>query len=186
MNQVHLIKTPVTPARIAVRFIVSMLLTLGFSLAFYTGAIHWLGAPASSGYSTLPTVFYLSSFPMVAAGGSLGFAISSARTTPVRRRLMIPLLFGALFLGWQSYALWCLPEEEFAAGRGSFLASLILAVAHLLCYVAVFVLLNFAVARIQGNVLTANERFLLQVCSVAWFALGLVWVFLLCIFAAML
>ncbi len=178
--------SPTEIRRIAVRFAISFVLTTSLAIAVFKCLTLWLGPPSSSGYSTLPTVFYLSSFPMIAAGGTLGWAISQLDKRSSRRDFYFALALGAFFIGWQSYSIWCLPGEKYRELGGGFIAAMILAVAHISCYAIVFALLNLAIAHLPKQGYTKEERFFLQVCAGSWYALGFCWVILLCMFAALM
>jgi|GEM_PF-4667035 len=177
--------------RVLLRFFWQTSLALLLSIGIALGLAWGFGPPPASGYSSLPTVFFLSGFPMIIAGGTLSFAMNTADTPRRKLRLSLPLIFGAIFLGWQSYAVWCLSLVQADVQNGRLLIVILFATAHLLCVFAVFLLFSFAYAQSLERSQPENEetqrqdRFLFLACAVGWYLLGMGWVGLLCLFAVL-
>ena len=180
------ISRPNAEARLAARFFVTSVTVLLCAAGLAWGLTQ-VWAPRSVSGASLFRIFAVSTLFLFLGSIALGQALQHVqreRQTPFRRRLVIALVSGTLFVGVQSYGLWCLLQRvnpsEVQTGVYSFvfaftgLHALHVSVALLFL---VFVTLNGFADRYDHEYYWG-----VSVCTYFWHLLSIVWLCLLAVF----
>ena len=142
-------------------------------------------APQSWGH--FPPAFGVSSVLLLIGTIALQFALQSVRVErPVsfRRALLIALVAGTLFVGIQSFGLWCLIRqqrpEDVSTGVNAFIV--MLAALHGLHFIVAVMFLTYVT--IKGFAARYDHEYFwgVRVCAWFWHALGVIWLAILAVF----
>ena len=102
-----------------------------------------------------------------------------------RRAVLAALVVGMLFIGVQSFGLWCLLEQqrpaEVATGAGAFV--FVFSVLHGLHFLLALLFLVFVTVRSLVGRYDHEYYWGVLVCGYFWHALGILWLVILAVFA---
>lgn len=141
-----------------------------------------------------PPAFVLTSLFLVAGSVAMHRAlwcIRREKQSPFRRALLVALGIGVMFMGVQSYALWCVvPADRSAASAEIGVAPFVLALAalHAFHFLVANLFLSFVIAQSTAHRYDHEYHWGVTVCTWFWHGLGMVWVavlviFLICLYA---
>ncbi len=142
-------------------------------------------APQSWGH--FPPAFGVSSVLLLVGSIALHRALSAVRIEKrvlFRRSLLVALAAGTLFVGIQSFGLWCLIQqqrpEDVSTGVNAFIV--MLAALHGLHFVVALMFLSYVT--IKGFAARYDHEYFwgVQVCAWFWHALGIIWLTILAVF----
>lgn len=136
----------------------------------------------------LPWAFAISTVLLIVSSFAQHRGIGYVRLEkqrPFRKWLMIAVVIGTLFLALQSYGLWCLMASEVTTdtqtGVNAFV--FVLAFLHALHVGVAMMVLVFVTLRGLTDRYDHEYFWGVIVCAFFWDALGLIWLFILAIFA---
>lgn len=174
--------------RLAVRFF--QLASLVFAVA---GAMAWLltrviPLPPPQEQPHFPGAFWFSSLLLLAGSVLLHRAtweVRRERQLPFRRTLVAALSVGMLFLGVQSFGLYCLLQQQqpplAATGVTAFV--FVFSFLHGLHFVVATLFLVYVTVRALADRYDHEYYWGVLVCGYFWHALGIVWLAILFVFA---
>lgn len=170
-------------------YVIALLCASGISSLL----IRVLGAPATvSDGLTLPQAFHASTVVLIIGSWQLhratGF-VSIEKQKPFRRSLKISLVLGILFVGIQSYGIWCLlhgyPQTQIAQSTqtGAHGFVFVFVSLHALHFTVAMMFLVYVT--VNGTLDRYDHEYYWGVtfCEWFWHALGIVWLMILAVFA---
>ena len=148
------------------------------------------GLPEKSGAIQLPIAFHVSSVILLLGSWQLHVASSAVRQEkqiPFRRALVVSLALGILFVGTQTYGIWCLmssytPTTQDTQTNAQGFVFVFIAL-HGLHFTVAMMFLVFVT--LQGMVDRYDHEYYwgVTVCEWFWHILGIVWLAILAVFA---
>jgi heme/copper-type cytochrome/quinol oxidase subunit 3 len=138
-------------------------------------------------WGQFPPAFGVSSALLLMGSISLHQAVHFVRIekrTAFRRALLVALVAGTLFVGIQSFGLWCLIRqqrpEDVSTGVNAFIV--MLAALHGLHFIVALMFLSYVT--IKGFAARYDHEYYwgVLVCTWFWHALGLIWLAILAVF----
>lgn len=160
-----------------------------FAAAIAQVLIQTLGAPTVSGGLDLPMAFHFSTVVLIIGSWQLhratGF-VSIEKQKPFRQSLKRALFLGAVFVGVQSYGIWCLLQaypntQNTQVGAHGFI--FVFVALHALHFTVAMMFLVFVT--VNGTLDRYDHEYYwgVTVCEWFWHALGIVWLAILAVFA---
>jgi heme/copper-type cytochrome/quinol oxidase subunit 3 len=136
-----------------------------------------------------PAAFWFST-PLLFIGSVLlhraTWEVRGERQPTFRRALLAALVVGALFIGVQSFGLWCLfgqqRPDEVATGAGAFV--FVFSFLHGLHFVVALLFLVYVTVQALAGRYDHEYYWGVLVCGYFWHALGVLWMVILAVFAA--
>lgn len=135
-----------------------------------------------------PLAFAASTALLCSGSAALSHALGNVRLErqrPFRRSLMLALLAGTLFVGFQTFALSQLihqqPPEEVQTGVGAFVA--VMATLHAMHFVVALLSLVYVTVQALADRYDHEYYWGVTVCTWFWHALGIVWCAILAVMA---
>ena len=159
--------------------------SMGYAVARLLILLHG-GQPASA-WGHFPPAFVFSSVLLLVGSISLHVALRAVRIEKARvfrRALLAALAAGTLFVGIQSFGLWCLimqqRPEDVSTGVNAFIV--MLAALHGLHFVVALMFLSYVT--IKGFAARYDHEYYwgVQICTWFWHALGVIWLAILGVF----
>lgn len=144
------------------------------------------GRPPRS-WGHFPPAFGVSSVLLLIGSVALHTALRAVRverTVPFRRALLVALAAGTLFVGIQSFGLWCLilqqKPDDASTGVNAFIV--MLAALHGLHFIVALMFLTYVT--IKGFAARYDHEYFwgVQVCTWFWHTLGVIWLAILAVF----
>ncbi|MES2789739.1 MAG: cytochrome c oxidase subunit 3 [Planctomycetota bacterium] len=158
---------------------------VGYAIARFLVLLTAGRAPYTWGH--FPPAFCLSSVLLLIGSVSLQQALVAVRIEKPRRfrqALLVALAAGTLFVGIQSFGLWCLVRQQrpddASTGVNAFLV--MLAALHGLHFTVALMFLSYVT--IKGFAARYDHEYFwgVQICAWFWHALGLIWLAILGVF----
>lgn len=185
---------PAIPARHAAGLVRATQVFVGVALVtlLFSGGLAWLlmrvfGRPHAP--TLFPPAFAVSTLLLLGGSLSLNKALYFVRIEKqqlFRRWLLLGLLCGGLFMGFQTFGLWTLfPEhrnpEDASLGVTAF--AMALTTLHGLHFLIATLFVSFVISRAWGDRYDHEYHWGVTVCAWFWHALGIVWMAILAVFA---
>lgn len=179
---------PLNQGRLARRFFLISLAVFGAAGCGAWLLIRFVPSREMGEAVVLPGAFWINTLLLFAGSGLLhraGEQVRLERQPPFRRALLAALVVGTLFVGVQSYGLWCLlggqrpAEVSTSASAFVFIFSLL----HGLHFTVALLFLVFVVVRAFADRYDHEYYWGVTVCTFFWHLLGLVWIAILAVFA---
>jgi len=169
------------------RFFLVSLMVFGVAAALAFLLIEYGGPLRRSIAMLMPLPFWFSSVLLATGSGflqrSLGY-VRIERQGPFRRCLLRALVAGTLFVGVQSYGLWCLKENQDPArvvtGSNAFI--FVFAFLHAMHLIVALLFLVFVTLQGLADRYDHEYYWGVTVCTYFWHLLVVVWIFILAVF----
>lgn len=145
--------------------------------------IYRYGLPEPTGYTACPMAFFYAGFIMIATGGMLGLSLATTESRLFHWRLLACLTLATLFLGEQSYGIWCLAHIPQRPDSSMNAVAMMMAIFHCASTLAISLLIAYASAHTTPAQPPAESKSILKICAIYWYGLGFTWTFLLCLFS---
>lgn len=147
------------------------------------------GLPTSANGLTLPWAFHVSTLVLLVGSWQLHRATAFVRVEkqqPFRRSLMWSLALGTLFVGIQSYGIWCLtgsyPQAQDTQTNAQGFVFVFVAL-HAMHFTVAMMFLVFVTLRGMLDRYDHEYYWGVTVCEWFWHVLGIVWLAILAVFA---
>ena len=168
-------------------FFLISLVVFGVAAALAFLLIEYGGTLKQSAAVLMPLPFWFSTVLLAIGSGflqrSLGY-VRIERQGPFRRCLLRALVAGTLFVGVQSYGLWCLKENQVPArvmtGSNAFI--FVFAFLHAMHFIVALLFLVFVTLQGLADRYDHEYYWGVTVCTCFWHLLVVVWVFILAVF----
>ena len=175
-------------SRFALQFFAVAMASFAVAGGLAFALVHMLGPAGAPGEIRFPAVFWLSSGLLVVGSGALQRAIGQVRLEhqgPFRRALFVALGAGTLFVGLQTYGLWCLVHqqipEQAQTGANAFIT--VLTALHGLHFTVALLFVVYVSLKAISDRYDHEYYWGVSVCAWFWHFLGVVWLGILSVFA---
>ena len=171
----------------ALRFFIAALGVLGLAAGITKGLI-WLSGDTIRTH-LLPPVFGATTLLLAIGSAEIHRAVTHVRRErqrPFRRCLLAALAAGTLFVGLQSYGLWCLlgyPEIADDPQTGVKAFVFMITFLHAMHFTVALGFLVFVTLRARTDRYDHEYYWGVAACGYFWHFLGLVWIAILAVFA---
>jgi cytochrome c oxidase subunit 3 len=174
------------PSKFALRFFASTIGVVALAAGIAKGLVWLSGGRVAQ--QLVPPVFWGTTLLLAAGSFELHRAVASVRRErqrPFRRALIAALATGTLFVGLQSYGLWCLLQfpEATDAQTGIKAFVFMLTFLHGMHFTVALGFLVFITLRALADRYDHEYYWGVAACGYFWHCLGLVWIAILAVFA---
>ena len=161
-----------------------------FASAIAQILIRALGPPPVSDKLMLPMAFHVSTVVLIIGSWQLRRAtrfVSIEKQKPFRQSLKLALVLGTLFVGIQSYGIWCLlqayPTNTQSTQTNAHGFIFVFVALHALHFTVAMMFLVFVTVNGTYDRYDHEYYWGVTVCEWFWHALGIVWLAILSVFA---
>jgi cytochrome c oxidase subunit 3 len=172
----------------AVRFILVSAAIYAVCLSLAAALIHFLPPRPDPGKVVFPAAFWFTTVLLAVGSGSLQYGASCVRRErqkSFRQSLVIALVAGTLFVGFQIYGLECLISNQVAdevqTSANAFIV--VIGALHAIHFSLALLFLVWVTLSALADRYDHEYSWGVSLCAWFWHALGIVWLLILVIFA---
>jgi cytochrome c oxidase subunit 3 len=188
MPQFQTIHRPAAPSRLAVRFILVSAGVYTVALSLAAALIHLVPSQVAAGRVVFPPAFWLTSV-LLALGSILlqhaSHCVRIERQKPFRRSLVIAIVIGTLFVGFQTFGLVSLfrnqVAEDVQTGANAFIG--VIGALHAMHFSLALLFLVWVTLNALADRYDHEYYWGVTLCAWFWHGLGIVWVCILVVLA---